>query len=352
MTRVDYIVVGCGLAGIAFCEQLRMHKNSFIVIDDNSQQSSKVAGGIYNPVVLKRFTSAWKAEQLIDAVPKFYNALEAYLNKKLNFKMPVYRLFTSVEEQNNWFTASDQPVLSKFISPKINNIDNQHIQADFGMGEVLETGRIDTKQLVNLYTVKLRSEKRLIQQAFEFEHLKIGDRLLNYKDIEATYIVFAEGFGLKRNPYFNYLPLVGSKGEYLMINAPELKLDIVLKASIFIIPLGDDLYLAGATYNNEDKSLTPTVIKKQELLIKLQKIISCDFKIVDHLSGIRPTVKDRRPLVGRHPKFKNLAILNGLGTRGVMIAPYAAEQLYNTIEKELTLEAEIDIRRFNHLFVS
>ena len=67
---------------------------------------------------------------------------------------------------------------------------------------------------------------------------------------------------------------------------------------------------------------------------KLEKLISCSFKVVNQVAGIRPTVKDRRPLVGRHSTYKNMDVLNGLGTRGVMIAPYAAQQLFNHIEKQ------------------
>ena len=67
---------------------------------------------------------------------------------------------------------------------------------------------------------------------------------------------------------------------------------------------------------------------------------------MSHIAGVRPTVKDRRPLIGRHPKYNNLYVLNGLGTRGVMIAPYVAKALYNFIEKGELLDAEIDVNRF------
>jgi glycine oxidase len=39
-------------------------------------------------------------------------------------------------------------------------------------------------------------------------------------------------------------------------------------------------------------------------------------------------------------------VLNGLGTRGVMIGPYVAEKLFNFIELGIPLEKEIDITRF------
>jgi len=82
------------------------------------------------------------------------------------------------------------------------------------------------------------------------------------------------------------------------------------------------------------------------LINKVNTFINCDFKIVEQVAGIRPTVKDRRPLVGQHPEYKNVYLLNGLGTRGVMIAPYVANQLFQYIEHNKPLDPEIDINRF------
>jgi glycine/D-amino acid oxidase-like deaminating enzyme len=140
--------------------------------------------------------------------------------------------------------------------------------------------------------------------------------------------------------------LNGTKGEILTIHAPELKLNAILKASVFVVPIGNDKYKIGSTYNWEDKSNTPTKEGKEELLSKLKTFILSDFEVTDHIAGIRPTVKDRRPLVGQHPKHNNLYVLNGLGTRGVMIAPYVAEKLFNFIENATSIDADIDIKRF------
>ena len=71
-----------------------------------------------------------------------------------------------------------------------------------------------------------------------------------------------------------------------------------------------------------------------------------NLKLSDQRAGIRPTVVDRRPLVGQHPNHKNMHVLNGLGTRGVLVAPSMAEALYNSIEKSTSLSEEIDINRF------
>ncbi len=345
--KVDYILVGCGLAGIAFCEQLKNKNKTFVVFDNNSQLSSSVAGGLYNPVVLKRFTPVWQSKEQLEIALPMYRNIEKELNIKLDYKIPVFRRFTSVEEQNNWFAASDKIGLSRWLSTKIKKNDNPSIDAEFGFGEVLETGRIDSPLLIDSYKKYLKEKDVFIPEEFNYKELLLHDNSVIYKNIKAKNIVFAEGFGVKRNPFFNHLPLKEAKGELLIIDAPDLKIEFVLKSSVFLIPLGNDKYIIGATYNWKDKTNNITQEAKEELLNKLKTVLKCNYKVVGQVAGIRPTVIDRRPLVGVHSENKNMFILNGLGTRGVMIAPYIAKQLYGFIENNKPLEREIDIVRFN-----
>ncbi|MDL5510835.1 FAD-binding oxidoreductase [Arenibacter sp. M-2] len=343
---VDYLIVGLGLAGISFGEVLERNKKSFKVISDESQTSSVVAGGLYNPVTLKRFTMAWNAKEQLDLAIPFYSELESKLNIQLDYKIPILRRFASINEQNLWFEASDKPNLSRFMGPKLLPNDNPHIDAPFGYGEVLHTGRIDTSVLVSQYKRYLAEHNLILRESFDFEALKLQGGFVEYRGLKAKNIVFATGYGLKNNPYFNYLPLNGTKGELLTIKSPSLKEERVIKSSVFIIPLGEDLYRVGATYKWKDKSNTPTEECKQELLQKLDTFLKCPYEVVDHVAGIRPTVSDRKPLVGRHPEHENMYLLNGLGSRGVMIAPMASMQLYALIEKKEALVPAMDLSRF------
>jgi len=346
MKEVDYIIVGCGLASIAFCEQLRVNHKTFIVFNDDSQKSSIVAAGLYNPVILKRFSEVWLAkEQLALALP-MYSKIEKELNVTIDYKLQLLRRFTSIQEQNKWFTASDKPSLEAYLSLQLIKNTNPEIDAPFGFGEVLHAGRLDTETLITSYKSLLKEHQSLKAESFIYHQIQFEEDALHYKNIKAKQIVFAEGFGVKQNPYFNNIPLTGSKGEILTVKAPDLKIDYAIKSSVFIIPLGNDLYNVGSTYNNEDKSNVPTESAKSELISKLKTFIHCDFEVVNHIAGVRPTVRDRRPLVGQHPKHNNLYILNGLGTRGVMIAPYVADRLFRLIEKGDKLDEAIDIKRF------
>ncbi|MCM4172254.1 FAD-dependent oxidoreductase [Arenibacter sp. TNZ] len=343
---LDYLIVGLGLAGISFCEVLEGNGKSFKVVSDDSQTSSVVAGGLYNPVTLKRFTLAWNAKDQLELALPFYAQLEKKLKVQLDYKIPILRRFATITEQNLWFEASDKPNLSHFIAPKILSNHNPNIEAPYGYGEVLHTGRIDTSVLVSHYTRYLLEQNLMLQETFDFDALKLRDGYMEYRGINAKKIVFSTGFGIKTNPYFNYLPLNGTKGELLTIKAPALKEDRVIKSSVFIIPMGNDMYRVGATYKWKDKSNVPTEESKQELLQKLDTFLKCTYEVIDHVAGIRPTVSDRKPLVGRHPEHENMYLLNGLGSRGVMIAPMASRQLYGFIEKGEVLEPEMDLSRF------
>jgi glycine/D-amino acid oxidase-like deaminating enzyme len=343
---IDYLIVGCGLAGISFAEKALQHDKTILVVDSDSQNSSKIAGGLYNPVILKRFSEVWEAQAQLVTMNEFYIQLKPKIGRQFDFKMPIVRKFFSVEEQNNWFAASDKPALAPFLSTKLHFKEYKGITAPFGYGEVLHTGYVDTASLLESYRNYLIENHRFRQESFDYTAIVYEEDSVRYKDVQAKHIIFAEGFGLHANPYFNQLPLDGTKGELFIIKAPDLDLDVIVNTSVFILPLGNDLFKVGATYNWKDKTDLPTEEGKAELVERIQEIIGCDFEIITHFAGVRPTVRDRRPLVGTHPIHKQIHVLNGLGTRGVMLGPAMAKALYDAIENQIPLPKEIDIQRF------
>ncbi|WP_139958337.1 NAD(P)/FAD-dependent oxidoreductase [Flavicella sediminum] len=344
--EVDYIIVGFGLAGMAFADILADNNKTFLVYEDASQTSSNVAGGVYNPVVLKRFTPVWQGKQQIEDALPFYKKLENKFSAIYDHTFDTYRVFKSIEEQNNWFVASEKPLLNSFMDDKIVKNSNTGIIADYGFGRLKNTGRIDTKLVLQDYKKLLEQQKSIRYETFDYDELNFKEEKVHYKDVLAKKVVFCEGYGLHKNPFFQHLPMNEAKGELLTIYAPELDVDFLIKASVFVLPLGNHQYKVGATFNWKDKSLKATEEGKKELLEKLDSFIKVPYKVLAQSAGIRPTVKDRRPLVGIHKEYKELAVLNGLGTRGVMIAPKVAKELYEYLEMATPLDPECDIQRF------
>lgn len=343
---LDYIIVGSGLAGISFSETLLNSNKSFCVFNTNKNASTKVAAGLYNSVILKRFNLVWKALEQINLLPQFYGNIEQKTNVILDYNLEVRKRFTSTEDQNEWFVAADKQKLETFLDAQIISNSNENVNAPFGFGKVLQTGYVDVSLLYDVYQLYLEDLGLFQNEVFDYDNLIMHLDGFEYNGIKAKNIVFAEGFGLHQNPFFNFLPLDGTKGELLKIHAPNLKLDYCLNSSLFILPIGNDNYKVAATYNWTDKDSLPTEEGKKELLDKLDAIINCEYTVLEHFAGVRPTVLDRRPLVGEHPIHKSMYILNGLGTRGVMLGPYLAQLLFDSIENKTELDPQVDIIRF------
>ena len=207
-------------------------------------------------------------------------------------------------------------------------------------------GRLYTSVLLMTFRKKIKALGCLREEAFDHMQLQIHTDKVVYKDLQARQIVFCEGFGMQQNPYFGYLPLQGTKGEYITIETPDLKEAAAIKAGMFLLPLGQDRYQFGATYNWKDQTPGPTKAAREEMLSKLDNLIECNYRVIAQTAGIRPTVPDRRPLVGRHPEYPNLYTLNGFGSRGVLLAPYAAQALLDLMQDGKSLPGEMDINRF------
>lgn len=345
MKEVDFLIVGAGLAGLSISELCLQNNRSIVVFEDYSQNSTQIAGGLYNPVVLKRFSEVWKAKEQLEFAIPFYKKLEQKLNQSFLHEIPLLRKLVSIEEQNDWYIAADKPNLKDYLHPILEQLPNNNIKSAYKFGKVNQTGYLDTNLLKEIYATYLDYNQLLVKDTFDYTQLKLSNESITYKNYIAKNIIFAEGFGIHNNPYFNNLPLDGTKGELLLIESENLKVTNIINSSIFVLPIGNHLYKVGATYNWQDKTTYQTQEARLELENNLKELINCEYKIIDHYAGIRPTVKDRKPLLGQHYHYKNAFILNGLGTRGVMFAPFLAHQLYNFIENKIPLDKEVDIQR-------
>ena len=118
MDKIDYIIVGLGIAGISICEQLRKNNKSFVVIDAKSSATS-VAGGVVNPCVLKRFNPVWNSDSFFEYAFPFYKNLEAFISQEIVLETRVLKIFASNEDQNNWIVASDKKELEKYLKDEL-----------------------------------------------------------------------------------------------------------------------------------------------------------------------------------------------------------------------------------------
>lgn len=302
--------------------------------------SSKVAAGIWNPVVFKRLTKSWLADELISELNVFYTKAEKTLNTSFITQRKYLKLLGK-EEIDFWQKkAGDE--MKDYLDPNITEID--HPLQSFA-GRVLQAGNLDMMKFLNTCREYFIDKGIYLEERFDYRHLSIGENVA-YKNYEANTIIFCEGHLIKDNPFFNHIKLKPAKGDVLTIRCPELKCEEILNKGFFIMPLGEGLFKVGATYNWEDLSDTPNSLGRQELEEKWKKIVRFDYEVVKHEAGVRPSVIDRRPVIGKHPVHQQVMVFNGFGTKGVMLTPYFAKQFVEHIYYGKELDNEVDCRRF------
>lgn len=347
--KLDYIIVGRGIAGTMLSYFLLQENKKIMVIDSPSTSASTfVAPGVLNPITGRRMVKSWMVDAFLPFAKQTYTALEELLDKKIFYPKNLLRFFPTDVEKNDAIQKKNNPETAKYIAEiydelKINGIT----ESAAGGCEITGSGYVDTVVLLKYFGKYLEKQNALDEENFDFSRLEIiDDKTIRYKDLEAEKIIFCEGSKAKSNPYFGHLPLVSTKGELLTIHAPELDTDKIINKGIGIIPVGNNVFKVGATYEWTYETEDITEKNREELISKLDKIITVPYQILQQQAGIRPTVKDRRPLIGLHPEHKNIGIFNGLGTKGMMLAPYLAKHFVDVIEHGETIIKEVDIMRY------
>jgi glycine/D-amino acid oxidase-like deaminating enzyme len=350
---VDFIIVGHGIASVAVVEHLKKHKASFVLFsDENPNSSSKVAAGLYNPVTGRKMKQTWMAPELFPYLEEFYQDLEKSLQSKFLYKKAIYRPFLSWEDQNDWM-ASDEK--NKYFV-KNTFTDSQYsefINDDFG-GVLLEkSGFLDVKEMLRSHKNKLISEDQFLEERLDFKKLRFEENKLTYEKIEAKKIIFCDG-PLSQNQFFDWLPTAPVKGEILHIKTEKsLPEEVIFNRGVFLVKNPQHAYYrVGATYEWKNLNYEPTEKARMQLADKLDDLLHVKYEIIDQVAGIRPASKDRRPLIGKHPELKNVFIFNGLGTKGVSLAPFFANEFVESIINLKKLNNEVNINRYYPLYSS
>ena len=340
MKNVDYIIVGDGYAALFFAHQLIKNNKSFYLFSEGKKSASMVSAGIINPAVLKRFTTFWLAQEQIDSLKKTLSEIEGYTHKNYLIEKPILRVFHDEKEKELWLKKSNEiSFLSKdFI--KINSIKNP-----FGCGKVNHSARLNVRDFFTDLMNYLEQNSHLIKEKFDYNLIKTENS--TYKDIQFKNIIFAEGMAVKENPYFSEIPVEANKGHHLEVKLSEkIEEDFTIKKKHFIFPLNENTYYYGGTYDREQTHHKIDDSAVEKLTNALAEFYPNDFEVTQVKFGFRPTVKDRRPIVGAHSEFKNFYVFNGLGARGILNGNYFAINLYNHLENGEEIHPEVDLKRF------
>lgn len=304
-----------------------------------------------NPVVFRRLLPSWKAAELLPFLNHRYKELEKLFNQKFFHPLNITKVIESKQELEIWEKRLAAEDIRDFLKQSIDKENPESIRAGNaeGFGEVLQSAYIDTSVFLNAAAAHLSEKGRLIEASFSHDEIQLTPEGLIYQGKNYDTLIFCEGFFVHRNPYFSFLPFAPVKGDVLTVSIEGYKYDKILNKNFFLLPQVNGTYRLGATYDWQNLNFAPDQVAKDDLLKRASQYVKGEIKVLKHEAGVRPASNDRRPFIGPHPQHPQLYIFNGLGTKGIMLAPFFAAQLASHLIAGTPIEKEASVERCYHL---
>jgi glycine/D-amino acid oxidase-like deaminating enzyme len=344
MDKQRFLIVGAGVAGICLAKHLSDKGHSIFLIDNAKNRSSVVAAGMINPIVFRRTTKSWRVDELLPYAEQFYTAFGKECNSNFYHPISIRRVFSSEQERNFWLQKQSLPEFSDYLT--LVSEEDDHFSGclnPFGSGRVKGSAYVSPVDFVEQTKKWFDQRNGLIVEEFVYNNL--DPVKLTYNGNQYDRVIFCEGVEVIHNPWFNDLQVNHTKGETLTIRSHEIPQVESLNRKCFVLPLRDQIFRVGATYTWNTYESMITDEARKELREKLAILTDASYDVIDQNAGVRPTTMDRRPLIGQHEVFSGLYVMNGLGTKGYMIAPLIAKELCDHLLYGKPLNPEVDLKR-------
>ena len=323
------IIVGQGLAGTLLSWFLQKEKVKVYVVDQGLEESaSHIAAGIINPITGRRVALSWNIDRLLPFARSTYRDLEDFLGDEFMQELPVDALFDQPEVLEQWEVRREQEEYRDWVTEiGVSGPPHKSFRAELGYARCAPAMQVNLPKLLLAWRKHLSTQHLLSEESFDYSKLMEDRNGWSYRSQHADVVFFAEGIGARHNPWFSELPVRPNRGQRLLIKATGLNRDAVRRKGGLCCPMPEGHFWLGSTHewHAEESGTTPEGL--DILKEKAAGMLNTDWTVLDHSAGIRPTSKDRRPFVGKHPGYPGLAILNGLGTKGTSLGPYYANIL-------------------------
>lgn len=302
----------------------------------NGDRCSSVAAGLMNPIVPKGVASTWKRDEIFSQILPYYQNLQRLLKTEVLQQINIHQLMSNASMRNEWQKACEK-------------IENKAVveEREDGVFEIKPVYRLNVSLF--LEATKRYFNERKVYVERDLNHADIRcDKIIEYGEYSSDKLLFCEGHELMNNPFFNYLPLSHSSGvigEYSLDHT--FSLAHIIRRKKWCIPTKKGTYLVGSTFVNNDFSLSPTEREQNEIEEDLSNWTK-NFQCKKLNKGLRPIVGDRRPLLGKHHKYSNLFVYNGLGSKGCSLSALFCPMLTEHMMNNGSLLPDVDIKRFKY----
>jgi glycine/D-amino acid oxidase-like deaminating enzyme len=327
--RRDILIVGQGLAGTWLAWECERAGISFVISDAGQRESSasRVAAGIVNPITGQRLVKSWRIDSLLPAARAAYRELEGALETELWRRMRLRRIFRDDRERRIFGEKRVRGDLAPFAG-----------EADEAGFWVEEAARVDVVALLDSAAARWKAQG----------HWLDGPMSLAAAEARADLVIDCRGFATTREVAWARVPWEYSRGEILELTIEGLDPDVILNRGHWLLPVGPGLAWVGATHDPGVTTATTTAEARATLSVSAAELLDGRaFEVARQFSGVRVNLPDKQPVAGRHPSTARLGVLNGLGAKGVWLAPMLARQWVNHLTAGVPFDVEVDVARFN-----
>ncbi|NOT84439.1 MAG: FAD-binding oxidoreductase [Methylococcaceae bacterium] len=346
--QTDYLIVGQGLAGSLLALELIQRNCKVVIIDNGDENASQVAAGIINPITGLRFVKSVEIENLLPAAKACYDQLSCYFKSTFYIEKPMLRIFRSEAEAKACLYRRNNPDYHAYISTtSLPNQSPKAVKTPFGGIFQQQTGYLLTTHLLNYLKDFFIANGYYRGENFNYADLKTHP-VLQWQSLVPKRVIFCEGYQMINNPWFSWLPLRPVKGEILTLQSSTKVPDHLLNYGNWLLPLDNQQFRIGATFERENINTWPTKQGQSTLIDNLKSISSnlAAATITRQQANIRPCTADRQPFIGHHPQISQLSIFNGFGAKGSLQIPWFSQQFANALLTGTPLTKSCNIKRY------
>lgn len=336
----DVIIIGQGLAGTVLSETLSARGLRVVIYDVPKEgRASHVAAGLVNPIVMRRTIPSWRASEMLAIAGAFYRELEQRYDTRFWSPIELVELFPTAKEAGIWQLRLKDPDIARMLGEgPASDPALSELYQPYGHGVVRRCAWLDVRKLLQAHRERWSENGSLVEREVSGQDIHAIQGGIRIHDSSAPWVVNCIG------PRAEGAFLVPVRGEGLTVHIEGLRLKSAVHRGVFLLPMGEDRYRVGATFAWDNVWSGPTEEARRWLLDKVERVVQRPVEIEDHWAGVRPASRDRRPVLGRMARHE--AILNGLGSRGVLLAPWSAQHLTGHLLDGTPLDPEVDVARF------
>lgn len=349
LQHFDTIIIGQGLAGTTLAWRLLEYGQNILIVDQDADVTcSNIAAGLITPITGMRLVVSWRFNELRAVAEQFYRTIEEKSNCVFFHPRGMLRLFSNEAEQTRFKKKMENQTFRDLVKEPILDFDDSVFLPLQGGFEMPKAAQLNV-------AIFLKQSRQLFQKKHCYHSAKIDvhqDIVLTENGVQipgcqaqADRLIFCQGAEDRNNPWFSQLIFKPAQGEILTLKIPDSHEQRIIKHKAWLCPMPENRFAAGSTYQWDSLDNQPTEQGKNEIVAQLKQFLQAPFEILDHQAAIRPALHDQKPIIGMHSRHKQLGIMNGLGSKGSLQAPWVAENFANHLCHDEPIDPEIDIEK-------